>query len=489
MAGINPEDSDDAERIGLLRAKEELKSALCASQARDAAAFDASQRRAQENAGIAAEKLGKNIGDQIALARRQSPHKGNQLLGIAKVLVAEMPHTLTALATGKLNEYRATLMVQETAFLSLDDRRAVDTELAPDTGAMDGMGDGQISAATKRVAYRLDPHSAMARNAKAELDRHVSCRPAPDTMVNLTALLPVAQGVSAYAALSREADSLRAAGDHRGRGQIMADTLVQHITGTPGGITGVEIQLVMTDRTLLQGDSEPAHLTGYGTVPAQWARNLIRHGETGAHAATANPGTGPSAGAGAGTGAGIATAMGDPAFRVWIRRLYTAPGTGQPVGMDSKGRLFPPGLRRFIIARDQTCRTPWCDAPIRHIDHVIPYRDRHKGEGGGQTSGLNGQGLCQHCNLRKETPGWSSTPRPEPPSGARKTKPRAASHGSPRGTRHTVQTSTPLGNIYTSTAPALPGTDRSELGRLLLERRKRMFRVRRAGPYRPSDQH
>ncbi|WP_434618962.1 hypothetical protein [Arthrobacter sp. A5] len=156
LAGINPEDSDDAERIGLLRAKEELKSALCASQARDAAAFDASQRRAQENAGIAAEKLGKNIGDQIALARRQSPHKGNQLLGMAKVLVAEMPHTLTALATGKLNEYRATLIVQETAFLSLDDRRAVDTELAHDTGAMDGMGDGQISAATKRVAYRLD---------------------------------------------------------------------------------------------------------------------------------------------------------------------------------------------------------------------------------------------------------------------------------------------------------------------------------------------
>ena len=55
----------------------------------------------------------------------------------------------------------------------------------------------------------------------------------------------------------------------------MADDLVERITGTPGGISGIEIQLVMTDRTLFQGDSEPARLPGYGVVPAAWARAAV----------------------------------------------------------------------------------------------------------------------------------------------------------------------------------------------------------------------
>ena len=44
----------------------------------------------------------------------------------------------------------------------------------------------------------------------------VTIRPAPDTMTYLTALLPVAQGVSVYAALRREADTRC---DGRSRGQ------------------------------------------------------------------------------------------------------------------------------------------------------------------------------------------------------------------------------------------------------------------------------
>ena len=59
----------------------------------------------------------------------------------------------------------------------------------------------------------------------------MSLRPAPDTMSQLSALLPVAQGVAVYAALTRSADTARAGGDARSRGQIMADTLVERVTG------------------------------------------------------------------------------------------------------------------------------------------------------------------------------------------------------------------------------------------------------------------
>ncbi|SKB60963.1 protein of unknown function, partial [Arthrobacter sp. 49Tsu3.1M3] len=267
-----PPATDSAGIIDRLRILEDFKSAAAAEQAWLAVALDLSQRRAQAAAGVPAEKLGAGVGAQIALARRESPARGGRLLGLAKALVTEMPHTLTALQTGQLNEWRATLLVRETSCLAAADRAAVDAELAADTGTFAGAGDRSLVAAARAAAYRLDPRSVTDRAAHAATERHVSLRPAPDTMCHLSALLPVTAGVAVYKALSGHADTLRAAGDPRGRGQLMADALVERTTGTPGGISGVEIQLVITDRTLFQGNSEPARLPGYGTVPAGWAR-------------------------------------------------------------------------------------------------------------------------------------------------------------------------------------------------------------------------
>ncbi|SDL96476.1 HNH endonuclease, partial [Arthrobacter sp. ok362] len=206
--------------------------------------------------------------------------------------------------------------------------------------------------------------------------------------------------------------------------------------------TGIELQVIMTDRTLFQGDSEPARIPGYGIVPAAWARTLLTTGTAPGTTNTTGRGTGPDGpevnGASKGSPAarhGTAPpgmAPDDAAFGVWLRRLYTHPAAGDLVAMDSRARIFPAGLRRFIQARDDTCRTPYCDAPIRHLDHIVP---RH---GGGSTSQSNGAGLCEACNYTKETPGWTAIPRPGP--------------------RHTIELTTPTGHTYHSTAPPLPGT-------------------------------
>ncbi|MFK4297739.1 hypothetical protein ABH924_002895 [Arthrobacter sp. GAS37] len=391
------------ELISQLRALEDLKSAAAGLQARIAVAFDAAQRSADAAAGVPAEERGRGVAAQIALARRESPARGSRLLGLAKALVTEMPHTLAALDAGLLNEWRATLLVKETACLSAEDRCAVDEELAADTGPFDGAGDKAIIAAARTAAYRRDPRSVTQRASHAATERHVSLRPAPDTMTYLTALLPVAQGVAVHAALSRHADTLRSSGETRTRGQLMADALVERATGTPGGISGVEVQLVMTDRTLFQGEAEPARLPGYGIVPAAWARTLL----------TGDP-------------------EGGQELKLWLRRLFTAPGTGDLVGADSRARLFPAGMRRFIQARDDTCRTPYCDAPIRHFDHIVPWHH------GGPTSLANGAGLCEACNHTKELTGWTAKISP--------------------GTRHVLEIRTPTGHHYRSTAPPLPGT-------------------------------
>ncbi|MFF1252543.1 HNH endonuclease [Pseudarthrobacter sp. NPDC058329] len=428
-----PVSADGPGMIDQLRDLEDVKSAAAAKQARIAVAYDLARRQEQAAAGVPAGELGAGVGAEIALARRESPARGGRVLGLGKALVTEMPHTLAALESGQLNEWRATLLVRETTCLAVEDRCAVDEELAADTGTFNGCGDRTIIAAVKAAAYRRDPGSVAKRASHAITERTVSLRPAPDTMTLLTALLPVAQGVAAYSALTQQVDALKSAGDDRSRGAIMADELVERITGTPGGLTGIDIQLVMTDRTLFQGDSEPARLPGYGIVPAEWARKAVFDGTFGS-ASTGSKASGSRSGVARAEVPESAGTSGRTELNVWLRRLYTAPADGELVALDSKARLFPPGLKRFLQVRDDTCRTPYCDAPIRHHDHIIPWHTN------GPTTSSNGQGLCEPCNHTKETPGWTSRTVTGP------------------GQRHTVELHTPTGHTYRSTAPPLPGT-------------------------------
>ncbi|MCW2772012.1 MAG: endonuclease, partial [Nocardioides sp.] len=116
-----------------------------------------------------------------------------------------------------------------------------------------------------------------------------------------------------------------------------------------------------------------------------------------------------------------------------LRRLYATPATGTLVTLDSYARTYPKVLRDFIDLRDQVCRTPYCDAPIRHHDHAVPRA------AGGPTTQVNGHGLCEHCNYTKEAPRWRTRPITGPP-----------------GAPHTTETVTPTGHTVRSTAPPLP---------------------------------
>lgn len=167
---------DDAEAIEQIAALEQLKSAAAARQARLSVAFDSSQRARQRANGVPAAKVGRGVADQIALARRDSPTRGSQHLGMAKALVNEMPHTFRALAAGQTSEWTATVVVRETACLTVADRAQVDAELAD---RLPTMSAAQVRGAAWGAACRLDPAAAVERCAKAANDRRVSVRPAP----------------------------------------------------------------------------------------------------------------------------------------------------------------------------------------------------------------------------------------------------------------------------------------------------------------------
>ena len=411
-------DVDDAQRITQLGLLERLKGAAAAAQARVSVDFETSQRREQADAGLPADQQGRGVADQIALARHDSKVKGSRHLGLAKALVKEMPHTMAALTSGAISEWRATIVARETAVLSAADRREVDARLAAE---MPHLGDAQLARRARAIGYQLDAESVLRRVRGAIGDRRVTIRPAPDTMALVTGFLPVAQGVAVHAALTAAAASAKALGDERSKGQIMADTFVQRLTGQAiADAVPLEVQLVMTDRTLLEGDDTPAQIPGFGPVPAAFARDLV---------------TGRAGGDGADPDqTDQADQLGPLAevARVWLRRLFTSPADGTLVAMGSRRRNFDGLLRRFIVARDQVCRTPWCDAPIRHTDHVRASAN------GGETTADNGQGLCARCNYAKELPGW----RCEVVT---------------RQGRHRVRTMTPTGHTYESTAPPVLG--------------------------------
>jgi hypothetical protein len=107
--------------------------------------------------------------------------------------------------------------------------------------------------------------------------------------------------------------------------------------------------------------------------------------------------------------------------------------------MESRARLFPKGLARFIDLRDDTCRTPYCDAPIRHRDHATPHAR------GGATSAINGLGGCEACNYAKEAPGWTVTTSADD-TGC-----------------HSAEFATPTGARHHSKAPPLPGPTRIDI--------------------------
>ena len=220
-------------------------------------------------------------------------------------------------------------------------------------------------------------------------------------MVYVTFLMPLSQGIGMYAALQRAA---AVTGDGRSRGQVMTDTAYERITGravtTP---VDLNLNLVLADTTLFGGDDCPGHLQGYGPVPAEVVRRLLSDSITDANA------------------------------KATLRRLYRHPRSGQLVAMESRSRIFPKGLAMFIGLRDQTCRTPYCNAPIRHHDHATPDR------GGGKTSARNGLGLCEACNYAKEAPGCVVHTREDDGS-------------------HCAEFRTPTHAVYHSIAPPQPGT-------------------------------
>jgi hypothetical protein len=367
-------------------ARERQINALIAEQYDDVYALSVAHVEASisASADIDPDKLGRSIVAQIGLACGKSPTKARERIHLARDLAAGHDHVRGLFAAGELDEAQVRAIGKATANLDPVDRATVDRELA--SHPIQRMGVKRLGNLARKIAAEVDPEGFLARATAARSARRVTIRPGRDGMAYFTGCLPVEQAVACYAALLKAYKTASASPEPltRTEGQYMADTLVERITGQKKAEdVNVEIQVLVKAEDLVDRASPlPVEVPGHGPIPAAF---LSAEG------------------------------------RMTWRRIVTQDGI--VIGGDSRSRTFTGVLADLIKLRDGgRCTEPFCDAPIRHIDHIQRWSE------GGKTEFDNGRGLCAFHNRVRELGDW-----------------RALRRG------NTTFTTTPTGHTYTST--------------------------------------
>lgn len=294
---------------------------------------------------------------ELADARRTSIGVAERHLADSLFLVESMPAVFERFEAGDISLPAAQAVAHEATVLRREALALADIVIAEE---ITDVPVSQARTLARTRAFEIDPDAALTACMEARDRRGVWAGPAVEPgMGRLTALVPAEQASACWHALDGHARAAKADGDLRAVSAIMADTLVERVTGQRrADEVAVNVNLVMSDLTLLGGYDRPVAIAGMGPLPAPVGRLLA---------------TGKSA---------------------WLRRLLTDPVDGTVTSADSRRRRFDGALRDLIVARDQRCRC--CGAPIVDIDHICDYCV------GGITSAANGQGLCQRCNHMKQ---------------------------------------------------------------------------------------
>ena len=125
--------------------------------------------------------------------------------------------------------------------------------------------------------------------------------------------------------------------------------------------------MVLINADTLAGlDENPAELNGYGPISAETARSMILEA-------------------------------------LHWTPLLQDPATGEILNV-GRTRRIPAGLKRWLQARDGTCRFPGCSVSVTHaeIDHTTPYSH------GGPTDHTNLEHLCPKHHRFKTLGHWKA---------------------------------------------------------------------------------
>ena len=490
-----------AELIDLIAGLEQVKGAIAAAQARATAHFGRATLREALANRASLPKARSSIAPQIALARRCSPATADRHLGLARALpgMPHTQAALTAgiidersaaaivretnvlspelrarvdeliaprLATSSLKQLagaaaRYAAELDPAAIVAKHERamseRGVWTRPAPDGmaylsifGPLTGIVSACASLHRHATAVVAGHHETDDGETPADpLDERTHAQVMADAALRWLAGLTPGQACPVALNLVMPAESLfatqpatvnttttdsAATGETATSDETATGRATSGAGAQPDPAYSVHPTPGLTATRGPRSTETPARIPGHGILPASLARRLLLHGCEPPDPAKPTPRQHDSSPPGAGLRDG--TRVAEPA-RVFLTRVFTSPDARDLLALDATARLFPPRLRAALILRDDTCRTPYCDATIRHADHIQSAAD------GGPTSLRNGQGLCARCNYTKELDGFTTRVLAPPQQ-----------HGAGPHT-HATEVTTPTGHTYLSLAPPL----------------------------------
>ncbi|MDM7991567.1 HNH endonuclease signature motif containing protein [Arthrobacter sp. zg-Y877] len=317
---------------------------------------------------------------------------GQRMMSEARSLCGTHSATLSGLEQGCFSYQHAQVVLDQCGNLPAD---AVPEFEASLLKAAEGQTRAQFSAKARRLREKQYPDTIEKRHLTAFEQRKVTLDREEDGMSCLSAHLRAEEAQQIYTTLTTAARGEQTAGDTRTADQLRADILAQLLMGglssTRGGGVGThagtapgaggtdcregddtgavpraEIMVLISAETLFGADDRPVELHGYGPISAEAARRLARNA----------------------TG--------------WTG-LAQDPRTGEILGVGRR-RKVPAGLRRWLRARDGTCRFPGCRVNTANsdIDHTTDWAK------GGPTDHGNLEHLCRRHHRFKTLGYWKA---------------------------------------------------------------------------------
>lgn len=443
LNATQPGSSEEA--LAVVAGIDQLRSSLAAMDSTWQVTAEQRIRQADAARNVPEKNQGHGVSSELALARRVSPHSSSLSLSSARRLVSHMPATLEYLSSGLITERTAHAIARTLDGSDPSVCTEVDDWIAENPTRLDGLGTRRTRQLVRELSQQADPSESRARAERAARARNVTMQPVGDGMARITAVLRALDATAVMKTLDAAATSQKTAGARGSHQALQADNLVTLVLGgareaEPSNTTHrpspscepgfrLDVGVIITDRALLcsEADGEIARIEGYGPVPAHIITDTMSGAPPGMLIAPRVDDEPPPPTPQAPPSPEPQKPPGIPADDDWgdidamenshpveqhpdlevtavFRRLYTHPRTGELVAMESRARAFPAGLKRMISWRDETCRTPWCNARIRHIDHIVSAAS------GGPTNYDNGQGLCERCNYLKEHGPWHVSP-------------------------------------------------------------------------------
>jgi len=391
--------------------------------------------------------------DELALIVNCSRTSATKLADSSLLLTTHLRATWEALADGRLDWPRARAIAGELLEPAREVEPAVLTEVEavvlPQATMLSIRG---LQAAVRKELLRRDAAAADRRRERARRAADVVLRPARDGMAELSVFCPQDMAGAMQRTLDARARMAKADGDAHSIGQLRVGVFYDSVmrpwdTSRPSVTAHLTVLAPLDTLTAAAGHDDCA------------AGHAIAHRSEGLSPARTSTGTAGSCGCAepaevdgqpitaahlrsllerldalcpgglqAPAGGTLDIALTDPrsgalratATRRELERLARRGCTDHPTGdcgcplLDRPppiGRYRPtPAQRRFVTARDRTCRHPGCrnHAGWADLDHALAHAD------GGETACENLCCLCRrHHRLKTHAPGWSFAMAPD----------------------------------------------------------------------------